>query len=80
MGGFRVRVREPEENKRLRREILDCGWLSSNRAVRAGKRVEKKEPEKISHFSRESVRSAGAASSLSAALRPLGRRAKNARA
>jgi hypothetical protein len=35
MGGLRVRVREPIENKRLRRKILDSGLLSSNRAVSA---------------------------------------------
>jgi hypothetical protein len=35
MGGFRVSVREPVENKRLRREILDSGLLYGNGAVRA---------------------------------------------
>jgi hypothetical protein len=35
MGGLRVRVREPIENKRLRRKILDSGLLSSNRAASA---------------------------------------------
>jgi hypothetical protein len=33
MGGLRVSVREPVENKRLRRKIFDFGWLSSNRAA-----------------------------------------------
>ncbi len=35
MGGFRVSVREPVENKRLRRKILDSGLLYSNRAASA---------------------------------------------
>jgi hypothetical protein len=35
MGGFRVYVREPAENKRLRRKILDSGLLYSNRAASA---------------------------------------------
>jgi hypothetical protein len=28
-GGFRVRAREPVENKQLKRKILNCGLLSS---------------------------------------------------
>jgi len=35
MGGFRVYVRKPVENKRLRRKILDSGLLYSNRAASA---------------------------------------------
>jgi len=35
MGGFRVSVREPVENKRLRRKILNSGLLCSNRAASA---------------------------------------------
>jgi hypothetical protein len=35
MGGFRVSVREPEENKWLRRKILDSGLLCGNRASSA---------------------------------------------
>jgi len=50
MGGLRVRVREPEENRRLRRKILDCGWLSVNAAASARKRLENKEAGEISHF------------------------------
>jgi hypothetical protein len=42
MGGLQVREGEPEENKRLRREILDCGWLSVNATASARERVEKK--------------------------------------
>jgi hypothetical protein len=34
-GSFRVYVREPIENKRLRRKILESGLLYSNRAVGA---------------------------------------------
>jgi len=66
MGGFQVRVREPEENKRLRKKIFDCGLLSSNRAANARKRVEKKAAGESPIFSLESVRSAGAASRVSA--------------
>jgi hypothetical protein len=65
MGGLRVRVREPEENKRLSRKILDAGLLCGNGAASARKRVEKKAAGEISHFSAGSVRSAGAGSSLS---------------
>jgi len=50
MGSFRVRVREPIENKRLRRRILDCGLLSSNHAANTRKRLENKEAQEISHF------------------------------
>ena len=50
MGGFQVSVREPEENKRLRKKILDSGLLPSNRAANARKRVEKKATGEISHF------------------------------
>jgi YD repeat-containing protein len=35
MGGFRVYVCKPVENKRLRRKNLDSGWLSGNRAASA---------------------------------------------
>jgi hypothetical protein len=35
MGGLRVYVGEPIENKRLRRKILDSGLLYSNRAATA---------------------------------------------
>jgi hypothetical protein len=35
MGSFRVSVREPVENKRLRRKILDSGLLYSNRVASA---------------------------------------------
>jgi hypothetical protein len=35
MGGFRVYVGKPVENKRLRRKILDSEWLSGNRAASA---------------------------------------------
>ena len=35
MAGFRVGVREPVENKRLRRKILESGLLYSNRAASA---------------------------------------------
>jgi hypothetical protein len=35
MGSFRVYVREPVENKRLRRKILDSGLWSSKRAASA---------------------------------------------
>jgi hypothetical protein len=70
MGSFLVRVREPIENRRLSRNILDSGVLCGNRAAGARKRLENKEPGEISHFSAGSVRSAGAASSLCASLRP----------
>jgi hypothetical protein len=50
MGGLQVRGGEPEENKRLRREILDLGWLSVNAAASGRKRVEKKAGGEISHF------------------------------
>jgi len=35
MGSFRVYVREPAENTRLKRKILDSGLLYSNRAASA---------------------------------------------
>jgi hypothetical protein len=35
MGGLRVSVGEPIENKRLRSKILDSGLLYSNRAATA---------------------------------------------
>jgi len=50
MGSFRVYVREPAENKRLRRKILDCGWWSVNAAASARKRVENKAAGEISPF------------------------------
>src|SRR5271166_6583892 len=50
MGSFWVRVREPVENKRLRKEILDSGVLCGNRAASARKRLENKEAGGISHF------------------------------
>jgi hypothetical protein len=43
-------VREPAENKRLKRKILDSGLLPSNRAANARKRVEKKRAGEICHF------------------------------
>jgi hypothetical protein len=55
MGGFRVRVREPVENKRLRRNMLDSGVRCGNRAASARKRLENKEAGEISHFSLERV-------------------------
>jgi hypothetical protein len=50
MGGFRVSVREPEEDNRLRKKILDSGLLPSNRAASARKRVENKAAGENSHF------------------------------
>src|ERR1700722_13035594 len=50
MGGFRVYVGKPVENKRLRRKILDSGGLSGNRAASARKNLENKEAAEPSHF------------------------------
>ena len=50
MGGFQVSVGEPEENKQLRKKILDAGLLPSNRAASARKRVENKAAGRNSHF------------------------------
>ncbi|MFZ0276657.1 MAG: hypothetical protein WA651_12925 [Candidatus Sulfotelmatobacter sp.] len=53
MGGLRVSLREPVENKRRRRKILDSGLLcGGNGAARARKRLENKEAGEISPFFR----------------------------